>query len=245
MHLVEALDHVEGIRPVLGLFEGVLSGAADGYARMTGKPAATLLHLGPGLANALANLHNARKARSPVVNIVGEHSTQHLKVDAPLSANIEAFARTVSGYVDVAKTAAEIGAAASSAIAAAIAPPGQVATLIVPADLSWSESGAPGPPVARPQRSLPSAERICAAARLIRTEGTALLLGGTTTTDRALTAAGRLAAHTGLPIFADRNAPRIASGRGRFQPKTIPYFPEPAMKLLANVRNLILVETQA
>ena len=109
MHFVSALDRVREVRGVLGLFEGVCAGAADGYARMTGKPAATLLHLGPGLANALSNLHNARKARSPVVNIVGEHSTQHLRYDAPLSADIEAFARTVSGYVRVVKDASEVG----------------------------------------------------------------------------------------------------------------------------------------
>src|SRR5204863_1823861 len=111
---------------------------------------------------------------------------------------------------------------------------------VVPADLSWSESGSPGKRVVRPERRLPSDDRICAAAQLVRTEGTALLLGGAATTERAFAAAGRLAAHTGVPIFADRNAPRIASGRGRFQPKTIPYFPEAAMALLAGVRNLIL-----
>jgi acetolactate synthase-1/2/3 large subunit len=211
---------------------------------MRGRPAATLLHLGPGLANALANLHNARKARSAVVNIVGEHSTAHLKVDAPLTADIAAFARTVSGYVGVAGNAADVGDATSAAIAAAVAPPGHVATLIVPADLSWSEGGACGPQVARPKRMPPPGERISAAAQLLRAQGTALLLGGTATSERALTAAGRIAAHTGVPIFADRNAPRIASGRGRFHAQTVPYFPEPALTLLAGVRNLILVETQ-
>jgi acetolactate synthase-1/2/3 large subunit len=244
MHFVSALDRVPEVRGVLCLFEGVCTGAADGYARMRGRPAATLLHLGPGLANGLANLHNARKARSPVVNIVGEHSTEHLKVDAPLSADIEAFARTVSGYVGTVKNAAEMGAASSAAIAAAIAPLGQVATLIVPADLSWSEAGACGRPVVRPRRMAPPAERISAAAQLLRAEGTALLLGGTATTGHALDAAGRLAAHTRVPVFADRNAPRISSGRGRFHPQTVPYFPEPAMALLSGVRHLVLVETQ-
>ena len=244
MHFVSALDRVREVRGVLGLFEGVCAGAADGYARMTGKPAATLLHLGPGLANGLSNLHNARKARSPVVNIVGEHSTQHLRYDAPLSADIEAFARTVSGYVRVAKDASEVGVAVAETIAAAVAPPGQVATLIVPADLSWSESSSAVPVAARMARGVPSADRICDAVRLLRQEGTALLLGGTTTTDRALAAAGRLAASTGVRVLADRNAPRHSSGRGRFQPQIIPYFPEMALPLLADVRNLILVETQ-
>src|SRR5690242_4548072 len=126
MRFVAALDRTPEVRGVLCLFEGVCTGAADGYARMTGRPAATLLHLGPGLANGLSNLHNARKARSPVVNIVGEHSTHHMRYDAPLSADIEAFARGVSHDIRVVRTAAESGAAAGEAIAAAMKPPGQV-----------------------------------------------------------------------------------------------------------------------
>src|SRR5580693_3068768 len=155
MQFVSALDRVPEMRGVLALFEGVCSGAADGYARMAGKPAATLLHLGPGLANALANLHNARKARSPVVNIVGEHTTQHLRFDAPLTADIEAFARPVSGWVRTLECAAAMGEAASAAVAAALGPPGKVATLIVPADFSWSEAGDPACPAPRPSRPLP------------------------------------------------------------------------------------------
>src|SRR5580693_6746152 len=134
MHFVSALDRVPGMRGVLCLYEGVCSGAADGYARMKGRPAAALLHLGPGLANALANLHNARKARSGVVNIVGEHSTQHLSFDAPLTADIEAFARPVSAWVRTLERAADMGEAASAVVTAALGPPGKVATLIVPAD---------------------------------------------------------------------------------------------------------------
>src|SRR5277367_4855828 len=141
MQFVAALDRVEGMRSVLGLFEGVCSGAADGYARMLRRPAATLLHLGPGLGNALANFHNARKARSPVVNIVGEHSTQHLGHDAPLTADIEAFARTVSGWVRTLECSTSMAEATWAAVAAALGPPGKVATLIVPADFSWSPAG--------------------------------------------------------------------------------------------------------
>src|ERR1700735_4096556 len=137
MQFVAALDRVEGMRSVLCLFEGVCSGAADGYARMRRRPAATLLHLGHGVGNALANLHNARRARSPVVNIVGQHSTQHLLYDAPLTADIEAFARPVSAWILTLKRANDIGDAASAAVAAALGPPGGVATLIVPADFSW------------------------------------------------------------------------------------------------------------
>jgi acetolactate synthase I/II/III large subunit len=245
MRFVAALEHVPEMRGVLCLFEGVCSGAADGYARMKGAPAATLLHLGPGLANALANLHNARKARSPVINIVGEHTTGHQRYDAPLSADIEAFARPVSAHVQVVKQAAEMGEAAAETIARAIEPPGQVATLIVPADVSWSEAGGPGPVVKRAARTMPSAETIGCAAKLLRQQGTALLLGGATMNDRALAAAGRIAAHAGCRVFADRNAPRVASGRGRFHPQTVPYFPEPAIELLAPVRHLIVVESQA
>jgi acetolactate synthase I/II/III large subunit len=245
MRFVAALDRVPEIRGVLCLFEGVCTGAADGYARMKGKPAATLLHLGPGLANGLANLHNARKARSPVVNIVGEHSTQHLKYDAPLSADITTFARSVSAHVRVVHDGAEMGTAAAETIAAALAPPGQVASLIVAADVSWSEAGPPGARVPQPSRLLPSREAISQAARLLRCPGTALLLGGLCGTERALEAAGKLAAHTGVQLLTERYMPRIAAGRGRFQPQSVPYFPEPAMALLAGVRNMILIEAQA
>src|SRR5580658_8009079 len=180
MQFVSALDRVPEMRGVLGLFEGVCSGAADGYARMAGKPAATLLHLGPGLANALANLHNARKARSPVVNIVGEHTTQHLRFDAPLTADIEAFARPVSAWVRTLERVTAMGEAASAAVAAAFGPPGKVATLIVPADFSWSEAGEPGSPVGRPVRALPDGDQVRAAAAALRPgRKVGLLLGGT------------------------------------------------------------------
>ena len=155
MQFVSALDRVPAMRSLLCLFEGVCSGAADGYARMLRRPAATLLHLGPGLGNGLANFHNARKARSPVVSIVGQHTTQHLRHDAPLSADIEAFARTVSGHVRTVERAEEIGREAAATVAAACTPPGQVATLIVPADFSWSEAGQPSGPAPRATYTAP------------------------------------------------------------------------------------------
>jgi len=244
MHFVAALDKVEGCRGVLCLFEGVCAGAADGYARMTGRPAATLVHLGPGLGNALANFHNARKARSPVVSIVGEHTRSHLTYDAPLSADVAAFARPVSEYVRTVMEPDDVGRAASETIAAAIAPPGQVATLIIPADLSWSEAKGCGPVIARPPRKLPSQHTISGVARRI-TSRAGLLLGGTAVNDRALLAAGKLAEHTGVRVFMDRYAPRLACGRGRFTPTRIPYFPEAALPLLADLEHLILVESQA
>jgi len=246
MQLVAALDRVPEVRGVLCLFEGVCSGAADGYARMTGRPAATVLHLGPGLANALSNLHNARKAYSPVVNIVGEHSTQHLEYDAPLSADIEAFARTVSAYVRTPTSVDDIGNATADSIEAAVRPPGGVATLIIPADYSWTDTrGKPGrivPAAPAPPRP----ECIQAAAVVLRSgEPAGILLGGRTLTGAGLDAAARIAAGTGAKVFAARYAARMQSGRGRFQPARIPYFPEGALAALSGLRHLFLVESKA
>jgi acetolactate synthase-1/2/3 large subunit len=245
MQFVSALDRVPGMRGVLGLFEGVCSGAADGYARMSGKPAATLLHLGPGLANALANLHNARKARSAVVNIVGEHSTQHRAYDAPLTTDIEAFARPVSAWVLTLERAGAMGEAASAAVVAALGPPGRVATLIVPADFSWSEAGEPGCPAARPSRPLPIAEQVHDAGCALRSgHAVGLLLGGGALQARGLRAAERLRAATGVRIFADRNAARMTRGGDIPAVERIPYFPEQAQGLLAGFERLILVEAR-
>jgi acetolactate synthase-1/2/3 large subunit len=146
MQLVAALDTVPGIRAVLGLFEGVCTGAADGYARMAGKPALTLLHLGPGFANGIANLHNARRAHSPVVNLIGDHASWHLHADAPLTSDIDSLARPVSGWLRRSASAAELAADGAAAIAAALAPPGQVATLVVPQDCAWDPARGPAPP---------------------------------------------------------------------------------------------------
>src|SRR5450755_969631 len=134
MHFVAALDDVPEMRPVLALFEGVATGAADGYGRMAGRPAATLLHLGPGLGNGLANLHNAKKAHSGIVNIVGEHATHHMKYDAPLTADIEGVARPMSDWVKTSMSAQDVAADGALAIEAARQPPGRIATLILPAD---------------------------------------------------------------------------------------------------------------
>jgi acetolactate synthase-1/2/3 large subunit len=245
MQFVSALDGVPEMRGVLGLFEGVCSGAADGYARMAGKPAATLLHLGPGLANALSNLHNARKALSPVVNIVGEHSTAHLRHDAPLTADIEAFARPVSGWVRTLESAAQMGEAASAAVAAALGPPGKVATLIVPADFSWSEAGEPGGAASRPARPLPDSEQLRAAAGALRSgQRAGLILGGAALQAGGLRAAQRLRAATGARVLAHRYAARTARGAGVPSVERIPYFPEAAQALLAGFERLILVEAR-
>ena len=240
MHFVAALDRVPGMRGVLGLFEGVCSGAADGYARVTGRPAATLLHLGPGLGNALANFHNARKARSPIVSIVGEHATAHLKVDAPLTSDVQAFARTVSKCVRTAESADDIAGVAAATVADAWGPPGQTAMLIVPADYSWSECAGSVPVIRPAGRTMPANSAIDSARALLKEEGTAILLGGTALTPRALDAAAR----TGARVIIARNVAKFASGAGRFQPPQVPYFPEGAMPLLASVKNLITVECE-
>ncbi|MGB6456243.1 MAG: thiamine pyrophosphate-binding protein, partial [Streptosporangiaceae bacterium] len=150
MHFVAALDTVPEMRGVLCLFEGVATGAADGYGRMTGGPAAVLLHLGPGLANGLANLHNARRAHTPLLAIVGDHATYHKRYDAPLESDIDALAGSVSGWVRHTARSADAGADAADAVAAALTPPGQVATLVLPADVTWTEGGQLAGPVAAP-----------------------------------------------------------------------------------------------
>src|SRR3954468_2972231 len=161
MHFVAALDTVPEMRGVLGLFEGVATGAADGYARMAGLPACTLLHLGPGLGNGLANLHNARKAATPVVNIVGDHATYHLKYDAPLASDIETAARNVSPHwVQRPERTEDLSRITAEAVAASLQPPGQVATLILPADVSWGDGGTPVAPLPRLARAAVEPEAI-------------------------------------------------------------------------------------
>src|ERR1019366_5799051 len=143
MHFVATLDAVPEMRSVLALFEGVATGAADGYGRMAGSPASTLLHLGPGLGNGIANLHNARRARTPLVNVVGDHATTHVKFDPPLTSDIESLARPVSRWFRSSVTPQALASDAVDAVQGAFGPPGGVATLVVPADLSWQEAGDP------------------------------------------------------------------------------------------------------
>ncbi len=246
MQFVSALDRVPGMRPVLGLFEGVCSGAADGYARMKRQPAATLLHLGPGLANGLANFHNARKARSPIVSVVGQHSTQHLRYDAPLTADIEALARPVSGFVRSVARAVETGRDASATVQSACAAPGQVATLIVPADFSWSEAGEPGPVLPRTSAPPPDASAIRAVAAILKSgQPAGLFLGGGALLASAYEPAAELASATGVRVYGDRYAGRYEGGGPRVVPLRLPYFPEPACAVLAGLKHLILVESEA
>ncbi|MGO8869509.1 MAG: acetolactate synthase large subunit [Alphaproteobacteria bacterium] len=242
MHFVAALDKVDGMRSVLCLFEGVATGAADGYGRMAGKPASTLLHLGPGLGNGIANLHNAKRALTPLVNIVGEHATYHRAYDAPLTSDIEGLARPVSGWVRTATDARTVAADGAAAIAAARTPPGQVATLVLPADTAWNEANgvAPLPPVpaARPVADT----AIDAAARILkRGETTMILLGGNALREEGLALAGRIASKTGARLMAPTSNARIARGAGRVAVERVPYPVDHALAALKDVQHLILV----
>jgi len=162
MHFVAALDRVEELRCVLGLFEGVVTGAADGYARMADKPASTLLHLGPGLANGLANVHNARRANTPMVNIVGDHATYHRQYEAPLTSDVEGVARPFSDWVLTSADGHSVARDGAAAVAAAMAPPGRIATLILPADASWNEADGPAPLPPVEERDAVSPETVSA-----------------------------------------------------------------------------------
>jgi acetolactate synthase-1/2/3 large subunit len=245
MHFVAALDRVPGMRPVLGLFEGVVSGAADGYARMAGKPAATLLHLGPGLGNALANLHNAKKARSPVVNLVGDHATHHQRYDAPLSSDVTAIAGAVSGWVRTAASARTLPRDGAAAVEAAMGPPGQVATLIVPADVAWNEAAGPVAPPPPPKRETVAPEAVAGCAAALRSgQPAAILMSGPVLRARGLAVAQRVAAATGARLFCDTFNTRLERGAGRATIHPLPYFAEAALEALRGIRHLILVGTQ-
>ena len=198
MHFVAALDQVGGVRCVLGLFEGVATGAADGYARMADKPASTLLHLGPGLANGLANVHNARRANTPMVNIVGDHATYHKQYDAPLSSDVEGIARPFSDWVRTATDSRTVARDGAAAVAAAMAPPGRVATLILPADASWGEADEPALLPHLEARAPAPPEAVAEAARVLRSgEPTVMFLGGPAECGLGLELAGRISAGTG------------------------------------------------
>src|SRR5271163_3948879 len=246
MHIVAALDAATKMRCVLGLFEGVVAGAADGYARMTEKPACTLLHLGPGLANGIANLHNASRAQVPIVNIVGQHATYHLRYDAPLTSDIEAIARPYSKWLRTSSAASEIGHDAAEAIVAARTAPGQIATLIVPADVAWTDGGSAASIPAVPRAPMPSTDSVNRAASMLRKDlPTALLLTGPALYGEGLKAAGRIAAATNAKLLAPYPITRLQRGAGAPPVQRIPYMPEQAVELLKNIRQLILVGAPA
>ncbi|MEZ5560554.1 MAG: acetolactate synthase large subunit [Pseudomonadales bacterium] len=244
MHFVAALDTNPQMRCVLGLFEGIVTGAADGYGRMSGMPAATLLHLGPGFGNGLANLHNAKKAHTPVVNVVGEHATYHRQYDAPLSSDVEGIARTVSGWVKVSASADEVAADGALAVRAALSPPGQVASLILPADTAWTRTSASAAPLPRTAPKPVDGSRVDEVARALRSgEPTVLLVNGVLSAERTALL-DRIAQVSGARWMADTFVPRIERGAGRVDVQRLPYFGEQAAEVLAGTRHLVLVSTQ-
>jgi acetolactate synthase-1/2/3 large subunit len=247
MHFVAALDAVAEMRGVLGLFEGVVTGAADGYARMAGRPAATLLHLGPGLGNGLANLHNARKGHVPVVNIVGDHATYHKQYDAQLESDIETVARNVSTWIRRSEATADVGRDAADTVAAAVGPPGGVATLILPADVSWSPGGAVAGPAGPPPGAAPAeADVIEAVAKALHSgEPVGLLLGGTALLERGLVAAGRIANATGARLVAETFPTRLERGAGLPPIDRLAYLAEFASAQLDGLRHLVVADAKA
>jgi acetolactate synthase-1/2/3 large subunit len=243
MHFVAALDRVEGMRCVLGLFEGVVTGAADGYYRMKGTPASTLLHLGPGLANGLANLHNAKKANSGIVNIVGQHATYHIAYNAPLTSDIEGLARPMSSWVRTSPDAKSIAKDGAAAIAAAKGSPPQIATLILPADTAWNEADGVAQVPVESQRESFSTQAVDNAAKLLRGgEPAVLLMTGSAVTEQGLALAAQIAGKTGCKVMGPLGSAKMARGRGRFSIERVPYVIELAQAALKNFKHIILVE---
>lgn len=245
MHFLAALENPR-MRSVLCLFEGVATGAADGWYRMKGTPASTLLHLGPGLANGLANIHNAKRASSGMVNIIGEHSTSHLKYDPPLTSDIEGLARPLSHWVRRADSASAIAWDAAQAVAKASEHPGQIATLILPGDTSWQQAGtAVLPEAVAPRRKAPDAARIAHVAKVLRSgEPALIILANQATRGAALQRAGQVAAATGARLGSQFFTARIERGAGRVPIERIPYAVPQAQAFLKGFKHLITVETR-
>ncbi|NWG91877.1 MAG: acetolactate synthase large subunit, partial [Parvularculaceae bacterium] len=242
MQLVAAIDKHPAMRGVLGLFEGVVTGAADGYGRMADRPAATLLHLGPGFGNGAANLHNARRGRVPIVNIVGDHATYHRAFDAPLTSDVEGAARPFSDWVKTSSSADALGPDGAEAVAEALRYPGAVATLIAPANFAWEESKGPAPSLS--PRAIPQADEAViakAAAALKSGEPAALFLGGMALREGALHEAGRIAEATGARLLCETFATRLQRGAGRTPVARLPYFGEMAADYLAGLKRLVFV----
>lgn len=242
MHIVAALDQLPEMRCVLGLFEGVVTGAADGYARMAERPACTLLHLGPGFANGMANLHNARRAQVPMINIIGQHATYHLRHDTPLTSDIEGIARPYSGWLRTSCLPKKVGQDAADALGAARTAPGHISTLVVPADVAWSEGGvvAVAPTIEAPR--VPSPKTIDQAAIILKSGcKTAILLAGNALYGSGLKAAGSIAGASGAKLLAPYPFTRMERGAGKPTVKRIPYILEQAAELLKEFRYLILV----
>jgi acetolactate synthase-1/2/3 large subunit len=241
MPMVRAIDETTGMRAVLCLFEGVCTGAADGYARMAEKPGLTLLHLGPGFANGIAYLHDARRARSPIINLIGEHATWHLAADAPLNSDIESLAKPVSAWVHRNRSAEELAGAVAEAIEVASTKPGRIATLIVPHDCQLDAAN--GPVAVREVAPQPKVgeDAINQAVEALRSnEPKALFLGGYALGERGLKAAARIAAATGCKLMCETFPARWERGAGTPVVERLPYFPEAAIAAISPYRSAVL-----
>lgn len=242
MQFVDALDRTGLMRCVLGLFEGVATGAADGYARMAGKPAVTLLHLAPGLANAGANMHNARKARTPMLNLVGDHAVRHRGYDAPLTADVAGAAEPFSDYVDTARDAGSFGAQAMAALGAAQSRPGKVATLIAPADIGWDAGGVIAAPPERAEPDPPTAQAVSAAAEALGPDSVLLVTGTVLEDPDTVALLQGIAAKTGATVMAPTSNRRFDRGAGRAGIARVPYPITLALESLAPFRQAVLIE---
>ncbi len=241
MHFVAALDKNPEMRSVLCLFEGGTTGAADGYYRMLNKPASTLLHLGPGLANGLANLHNAKKANSGVVNIVGEHALEHIKLNAPLTSDIEGIAKPVSHWVKTCKSSIKVGKHAAEAIKESLSPPGKVCTLILPGDTAWNE-GKIAKPLKNHEMNLIDQEKIkITAEELDKAKNPMLLVGGKALEENNLILASKIASRFQCSIMTDFFNAKLERGEGRIKPTRIPYNVDRAVNLLKDFDTIILI----
>ena len=242
MHLVTAIGKTDAVRPILCLFEGVVSGAADGYARMSGKPAITLLHLGPGYANAMANMHNARKGHSAVVNIVGDHAVWHHQYDAPLTSDVEGHVALHSHWMKTTESAEDLALAGAEAVREACSGPGRIATLIVPANHAWEPATASADRL-EPDPLKPVGDDVIdsVAGALNNGKRTAIVMGAGALRGAALEAAGRIHAATGATLLCETFPARLERGAGRVPLARIPYFAEQAIEFLAEYEQMILI----
>ena len=242
MHFVAALDQYDKMRSILCLFEGCATGAADGYFRMKRTPASTLLHLGPGLANGLANLHNAKKASSGIVNIVGEHALDHIKLNAPLTSDIEGIARPVSHWVKTSKSSKDIAVDGAEAIEMANVNPGQISTLILPGDTAWNEGNAIQSIKLKNKYSTVSSNLIDEALTALReAKNPLILVGGSALEEKNLIKLAKVADKIGCPMKTDWFNARLDKGAGRVNSVRIPYVVDKAVEVLKDFDSIIII----
>ncbi len=245
MHFVAALDHIPGMRCVLALHENVATGAADGYFRMARRPACTLLHLGPGLANGLSNLHNAKKANSGIVNVIGDHATTHLALDAPLTSDIAGIARPMAHWVHSSQTSADVGADAAHAVQAARSENGQISALMLPSDTAWNAGGLPHDPLPVPPLQSYDANRMDEAVAALSGPDSLIYVGGHAFDDANLDRIGRIAAKTGCGVLSEWTNARMERGAGRVIINRLPYPVDQAVEVLRPYKRIVMVGASA